>query len=287
MKKKFDAVLVDGRNSVYRAVFAGAGDERFLSTGDDYSVIIFRFLHKYLNDFSPSSFHIFWDTPSAKIWRKDILDSYKSGRDNSRHGFDVEGEVNKCSRRCLEMSEYIGIYQYQRSCIEADDLIYAWCRMNRRKGKVIIISSDRDLLQIPYLFDNVELYSPLSKGGSFIEVPDVDPVELKCFTGETTDAIPGYRGIGPKKGSVLVSDLPKRMEFFKNNPKDIYDRNKKLIDLSLCPHMQENIDYIARVMSKDKSFNGKKSQKMAFSVRGLMKEYNRTILPFKFIGKNK
>ena len=175
---KFDSILVDGKNSIYRAVFAGHADENFMATGYDYSVVFFRFLNSYLNLFQPSSVHIFWDTPSRKIWRKSVLPEYKEGRSLSRHDFDAGKAIKGCIKTCVGMLRHMGIHQYHRDRMEADDLIYAWCKTNRRRGKYVIISSDNDLLQIPYYFDNVEMYNPLLKGGGFISIPEIDQIEL-------------------------------------------------------------------------------------------------------------
>lgn len=284
-KTKTDALLIDAKNSIYRAVYAGHSDSRFMASGHDYVVVLFRFLYKYLTTFGPSSIHIFWDTPKSRIWRKSILEEYKEGRDPNKHGFDADKEVKKCTKMAMQLFKHIGFNQYQRDKIEADDLIYAFCKMNSKKDfNSIIISSDGDFTQIPFAFDNVKLFNPLNKkNNGFVKVPEEDPVETKAFIGDKSDNVDGYYGIGPVKAKILVQDMKKRNEFFKDNDKLIFDRNRKLIDLSLCPDMAENIFYIEEVLTEDCSFNGETLKRLAYEIRGLMSEYDRIISPYKFM----
>ena len=280
---KYDAILVDAKNALYRAIFAGHSDKNFMLGGQDFAVIVLRFLRKYLEKFGPCPVHVFWDVPKSKVWRKEILPEYKEGR-HKDHGFDVEAEVRKCSRLCMELFSYMGFYQYQRNPVEADDLIYAWCRSQRRNGKFIIISNDKDLSQIPYIFDNVKQYDPLKR--KVLEVPKLDPVDIKCLMGDKSDAVPGYYNIGPKRAEKISTDLQLRKEFFEKKGDDIFLRNRLLIDLSLCPDTSKNIEYILQVLADKVEFNDSKVKKLVYKVRGLLVEYNNTISPFKFVHKS-
>ena len=63
-------MLIDGKNAIYRAIFAGYNDERFKKSGFDYFVITVRFISNYLTIFNPQSVHIFWDAPRENTWRR-------------------------------------------------------------------------------------------------------------------------------------------------------------------------------------------------------------------------
>ena len=280
---KCSEILIDGRNSVYRAVFAVYKDPKFNTSSKEYAVIVFRFLYKYLIKFCPSRINVFWDVPSDQIWRKKLFDGYKN-RGHQHHEFDVDGEVTKCEKLCRDMFESMGIYQYERPEMEADDLIYAWCKVNRRNGNYVIVSTDGDLLQIPYLFDNVALYNPLLGGGIIVDTPEIDPVETKCFQGDKSDTIPGYVGIGKVKSAIIASDPCKRQEFLDKNDGDIYRRNRLLMDLTLCPDVLGNCNYVLRIQSERKQFSTH-TRKLALAVRGLMSEYHEIISPFRLMAK--
>lgn len=282
---KNNCLLIDAKNSIYRAIYAGHSDDRFIASGHDYIVVLFRFLHKYFTLFGPSSIHVFWDTPKNRVWRKAVLEEYKEHRDPNKHGFDVDAEVKKCTLKAMQMFENIGFYQYQRDRIEADDLIYAFCKIHAHKPmRSIIISSDGDFIQIPYNISNVQIYNPLNKkSDDVIEIPKDDPVEMKAFMGDKSDNIKGYHGVGPVTAKKLVRDSAVREKFFKTNEREIFDRNRRIIDLSLCPHLADNIFYVEKVLSEPRSFNDEVLKKVAWEISGLMSEYDRTISPYKFM----
>jgi DNA polymerase-1 len=285
---KVDALLLDAKNSLYRAIYAGHSDKAFMSSGHDYLVVLFRFLHRYFTLFGPSSVHVFWDTPSSRIWRKALFEDYKGGRDPNKRDFDADTELKRCTKKAMMLFQSMGFYQYQRDGIEADDLIYAFCKIySRRKDyKTVIISSDGDFVQVPYAFDNVVLYNPLNKkNDGMVEIPDDDPVEMKAFIGDNSDNVPGYYGIGPVKATRLVRDPEKKRKFLEENGTEIFYRNRRIIDLSLCPEMADNIFYVEQVLSESPSFNDGAAKKLAYKIRGLLSEYDRIISPFKFIAE--
>lgn len=278
----YDDILIDAKNALYRAIFAGHSDKKFRESGNSPIVIILRFFRKYLQQFKPENVHIFWDTPKERVWRRELLPKYKD-RKHKDHGFDVDAALNKCTRSCMKLFNLMGFFQYQRDHIEADDLIYAWCKVNLRKRRPVIISNDSDFIQIPYQFSDIILYDPLTKGGRIVQIPDLDPVEIKCFAGEATDTIPGYDQIGPKRAAIIVKDIKARKDFFEKHDRETYDRNKRLIDLSLCPELLENMNYVLDVLCEDQKFDEKGVKKLISTIKGLTGEYSNSILPFRFI----
>jgi 5'-3' exonuclease len=276
----YDAMLVDGKNSIYRAVFSGHSDKRFSESGHDYSVIMVRLLNSYLQKFKSKTVHVFWDVKKEGLWRRKILPEYKDGR-NKDHGFDVEKTVNDCTRKCMKLFQLMGLSQYQMKRNEADDLIYAYIRANVGRGKCLIVSSDGDLTQIPYIFRDVDIYDPLKK--RMIKTPDHDPVVSKCLMGDKSDNIDGYYNIGKKRSAKIASDTLLMMEFFDKKGVETYNRNRKLIDLGLCPDLLDNMNYVLRVMSEKMEFKADKIKKYISRVSGMTPEYTARILPFKFL----
>ena len=276
----YDAMLVDGKNSVYRAVFSGHGDDRFKESGNDYSVIVVRLLNSYLQRFKSKQVHIFWDVSKDKLWRRDVLPEYKEGR-RKDHGFDVEAVVNECIFKCMKLFQFMGLFQYQLTSMEADDLIYAYVRLNAGMGKCVIISSDGDLTQIPYIFRDIDIYDPLKK--RMIKRPDHDPVISKSLMGDKADNIEGYYNIGKKRSAKIASDPLLIKEFLDKKGDEPYNRNRLLIDLGLCPNLLENMNYVLGVMSEGRDFRGDKIKKYISRVSGMTQEYTDRILPFKFL----
>ena len=281
-------MLIDARNAVYRAVYAGAASAGPLPTKDDFCVIFFRFISDYIHRFQPEAIHLFWDAPKATIWRRGIFAGYKDGRDPTHGGkypVNIDEVVERACTICKEIVAVANTRNFARERQEADDLIYAFCRIHRHQ-KLVIISNDGDFKQIPFLFNNVDLYSPLGKNPGIQAIPEIDPVEMKCFTGDVSDNVRGYSQIGPARAPALIFDNKKRQQFFEMRGAEIYVRNRALVDLTLCPFVLHNISYIQEVMAIDPVFDLQQIRMIIqkYRVRSLGGEISSSILPFKFIG---
>ena len=290
-----DHLLIDGKNSLYRSVFAGFVDPRFKQLGHDYFLIFLRFINNYINKFRPTSVHIFWD--AKRSWRKTVYPEYKVQRADQYidRGFDVPGELRRQMIIAIETLKYLNIRQYFNHQQEADDLIYAFIK-NNLSAESIILSGDGDFKQITYRHPNIKIYNPLSKKLGFEDVPSLDPVLVKSLTGDKSDNIHGYYGIGKVKMKPLIMDEKARTEFFasdkafimKDGQKElvgdtVFNRNKQIIDLSMNPHLQENIDYIAsqQIVPISYDLEAVKAIILKYKLRGLMADINNLTLPFK------
>ncbi|HEV8353158.1 MAG TPA: 5'-3' exonuclease H3TH domain-containing protein [bacterium] len=99
---------------------------------------------------------------------------------------------------------------------EADDVI-ATLTARRRGRPVRIVSSDRDFYQL--VSDAVRLVMPVRGLSEVREVgpPEVEAAwgvppalvaDLKALVGDTSDDIPGVRGVGPKTAAALLKLFP-------------------------------------------------------------------------------
>lgn len=256
-------MLIDGKNAVYRAVFAGYHDKRFRESGYDYFVILMRFIANYITIFNPQSVHIFWDAPRKSTWRKAENNQYKEHRKDKYKDLDIDinKELNKHIRTAIKIFKLLNCRQYYKSNMEADDLIYSFCLVNQ-DSDVLIVSSDGDMHQIPYTMNNVRIYNPLKKTNKIEPVSKVDITIVKALSGDASDNIKGYYNIGPVKSKKMASN-PRLLYEFLLSPKAVvknddgkvlvgdklYLENKSIIDLSMCPYLTENCGY---VMDKQK-----------------------------------
>lgn len=278
-------ILIDGRNALYRAMYAGLSDKKFVESKHDISVIYFRLISSCINYFKTSNIHMFWDAPKSTVWRKSIYQEYKEGREpHAKHKeVDVNAILNRNTEIIISLSKYVNCRSYLRETQEADDLIYAFCNLYQN-DKILIVSSDGDFKQIPFRHRSIDLYNP-NKKNEIVPVEESDPIPIKCFMGEDTDNIDGYFKVGPVTAKRLVMDEILRNEFFQKHGNEKYDRNKKLIDLSIAPYLSENIEYIKNVMESPVTFDIKQiySTIQKYKVKGLSGEINNCLLPLKFI----
>lgn len=286
---QYEHLLLDGRNAIYRAVYAALSDDEFTRSNNDCSIVFFRFLASYINKYRTKNVHIFWDAPKETLWRKKIYQDYKAGRDISHSGRyqsnDVRNLVDRCTMIVRDITSVSNCVNYYAEKQEADDLIYAFSRLNVGH-KMIIVSSDGDFKQIPYMMRNIDVYNPLSKDNGLVNIDyDFDPVELKCYAGEHADNIVGYPKIGPKRARLIISDKARRNKLFEDFGRKIYLTNRLLIDLAMCPFLFNNLCYIQRTMMSNTNYDEPaiRSIIQKYKVKGLLGEMSRTILPLKFI----
>jgi DNA polymerase-1 len=102
---------------------------------------------------------------------------------------------------CVEMAGY-----------EADDLIATYARLAREAGaRCTIVSSDKDLMQL-VVDGKVELYDTMKNkriaSAEVMERFGVAPgkvVQVQALAGDSTDNVPGVRGIGVKTAAELIN----------------------------------------------------------------------------------
>lgn len=226
-------LLIDGRNIIYRATYAGLGDKLFMQTKADLFVVFARFLHYYQIELRPSSIHIFWDDDKANLWRTKLLPTYKGNRSQESNITDA---IQRQFKIILDVYRHLGIRQYFASTQEADDLIYAFTKAIDED--IVIVSSDKDLRQIKA--PNILIYDP---GRKVIIDDRISPI-TKALMGDKSDNINGYHRIGPKRAEALASNPDNLTEFLDKAGRHIFNLNIDLVDLSRNPNVNSNIDYV-------------------------------------------
>lgn len=279
-------LLIDGKNTAYRALYAARGNQEFQNAGQHPFVVWLRFAHVWYEKFKPVAIHVFWDCPKNDVWRKKILNEYKDNRDGSPHySDDVYQDMNRIINAAQAILPCVNIRQYERPGQECDDLIYSMCRIltppRSDMRKVIIISSDSDFVQVQWSMPHVVVYEP--RKGVFVDTPEVNPVITKALAGDESDNVDGYRGIGPVKSKQLADNLGKLVEFLDVTGDQKFKRNMALIDMSLNPMRLNNELYLIRAMQQLICFDKTAIQDAInkYKILGLMADYTRLMLPFK------
>lgn len=269
-------LLIDGKNCLYRAVYANSPNR---DTQHPMTVVM-RFIGSWVKKFDPSSVHVFWDCPRRDIWRMDVLPTYKDRPTSGRE--DVGQEMGMCYEVARELFPVLGVRQYNRKGMEADDLVYSACRVFN-PHPIIACSSDSDYLQMPYAFQHVTLYNPMEN--KQIQRPDYNPAIFKALVGDKSDAVDGFEGIGVVRGRKLVDDPILRHEFLSKRGIVKYTTNMLLVDLSLNPHLLENDHYVIKTSINKVVFDHAQANRIItkHKIKGLLNSSNDSILPFKHL----
>ena len=199
-QRKERVVLVDGRNLLYRAHYSHNGLQ---SKGESTSAI-FGFpsiLKSIIWKLKPKKIYVVWDGRKSER-RMELCPGYKR-RDKPKLGFDYE-DFDRQERAVKEILISLGISQVYHPRMEADDLIYALSERYKIKRNVYIVSSDKDFDQL--LCPRVRIWN--DKDNKLIthknckKVKGYHPhqcVSYLALTGDKSDNIVGYKGIGEKK----------------------------------------------------------------------------------------
>lgn len=239
-------LLVDGCNLLHRSFHKF---EKLKASDGKPSGAIFGFF-KSLNflvyRFRPTHLVITFDNGHSSV-RDKLNPNYKSHR--TKLGTDYES-LQSQKKVILKILKHLGIpyiFDKKKECdYEGDDYV-AYIK-HKFKGKVIIISSDKDFCQL--ICKRVKIYNPskdvLINEKNCKDIMGYSPfecVDYLSLVGDTSDDIKGYPGIGPVKARQFLDDW-KGIHFFLLDPnntfkgidkdklKEVYEINRTLIDLT-------------------------------------------------------
>jgi DNA polymerase-1 len=228
-------LLIDGNNIIFRAYYAFQTQRLKTRDGKPTGAIygFVRMLLKMLKERQPELVAVAFDT-SRNTFRKKLYPEYKAKRKPTPE--DLLDQIPMAHKAV----EALGIKILKHEDYEADDLIGSAAEMLKKNYHVEVVTGDRDLLQL--VDDNV-LVELCQKGVS--ETREVDPqafrdeygfepqgiIELKALMGDSSDNIPGVKGIGEKKGLALIQQFLTIDNLYKNIDQiDNEKMRQKLID---------------------------------------------------------
>ena len=204
MKKLF---IVDG-NSIMNRAFFGV---RLLETQSGiYTNAVYgmaTMLKRQIEQIKPDYFAVAFDM-HAPTFRHKMYDLYKS----NRHGMPDELRAQEPYMR--ELIEKMGAHMIELESYEADDILGTMSSLAEGEGvQTYIFTGDRDSLQL--ISDNTFVLlatnadAVLYDTAAFKEKYGVLPsqfVDVKALMGDSSDCIPGVRGIGEKTALSLIAE---------------------------------------------------------------------------------
>jgi 5'-3' exonuclease len=262
---------------MYRAIFAGRKPQAKFQHQHSFTIML-RFMVNWLDRFRPESVNVFWDAKRSTLWRMKIFEGYKDKPE--KHTIDIKDELISTQLAAKAMFAQMGCRQFSKNNMEADDLIYAACKV-LAPSPVIICSSDSDYNQIVFRMPHVRCFDPMKE--TFVQQVNYDPVIQKALCGDTSDRINGYEGIGPVKSTAMAKSSKDRAEFLSRVGIQLFVRNMLLIDLSLCPDLLKNQLYVQRILDTEPVFSKSELFDLArkYKVGGFVTEYSRLAARFK------
>lgn len=206
--------LIDGHALAYRAYFAltgGApGGARWQTSKGEptagtygFASVLFRFLEQEKPDYLAVAFDV------GKTFRDDLFPEYKGTRAK------MPDDLRQQMERIRQLVDAFNMPRLEMEGYEADDVLGTIAKQAAAQGLgVKIITGDRDLLQLvgPRIIVSLPQHGKLSESENFITdeqvkayfgVPPALVVDYKALVGDSSDNIPGVRGIGEKTAQSL------------------------------------------------------------------------------------
>lgn len=197
--------IIDGLSQINRAFYAPGPDLSAPSGEPTKTTSIFlQMLLKLMRDHEPDHLAMVMDIGGHPVFRKKIYPEYKANRNPSPK------DIRKQIWRIVSIMNGLGLRVYGKPGFEADDLMATMCeRLKDEPVDVVLVGSDKDLHQL--LSDKVRMFDP-SKDREFgpeglekrFGYTPAEVVDIQTLAGDSTDNIPGVKGIGVKTAAKLV-----------------------------------------------------------------------------------
>ncbi|MDO5606277.1 MAG: 5'-3' exonuclease H3TH domain-containing protein, partial [Paracoccus sp. (in: a-proteobacteria)] len=203
--------LIDGSAFIFRAYHAlppltRKSDGLPIGAVAGFSNMLWKYVQDARGADAPTHVAVIFDH-SGRTFRNDIYPEYKANRpplpEDLVPQFPLTREATQAFEiACIETEGY-----------EADDIIATLsCRAREAGGRVTIISSDKDLMQL--VGGGVVMLDPI-KGREIgpDEVHEkfgVGPdrvVDIQALSGDSVDNVPGAPGIGIKTAALLINEF--------------------------------------------------------------------------------
>ena len=253
-------VLVDGNNLLFRSYYATAYSGNIMRNKDGFPTNgIYGFvnmINKIIAEEKPEYMMVAFDI--GKTFRHEKYADYKGGRNATPEDLKIQFPVAK------KILTAMGIKYLECDGYEADDIIGTismWCEKDD-DYEALIVSSDKDLLQLISDETTVKLlktkdYIWMDKK-TFIDTYGFDPIhmiDLKALMGDSSDNIPGVKGIGEKGAIKLVSEYQTLDNIYDNINNIKGATQTKLIEGHEDAYYSKDLVTIYRNVPLDITFN--------------------------------
>ena len=208
-------LVIDLANMVHRA------RSGFQRGENSISFMFSRMFRATVEKFNPDRVYVVLE--GKPVSRKEAFTEYKAARSSPGDDFwrqqaDILGILHN-----------LPVWIFRHPQEECDDVIGHIVNEVQKNEDCVIVSSDSDFTQLLTVgSDRVRLWNPVKE--IWVQAVPYDYVSWKSLTGDSTDGVPGFKGVGGKTAEKIVTTPGKLEEFLeKSNNREIYNRNYGLI----------------------------------------------------------
>ncbi len=202
-------VILDSHGIIFRSYFALRDVLTVRRTGELVAAV-FGYANSVLtvfNELKPTYVIAAWDA-SEQTFRKDMDERYKATR------AETPSDLIPQFDRVRQLLDAFGIPLVEKMGYEADDVLGTLATQAIEAGlDVVIVTLDNDIIQLVQPGVRVYMYRPYQRDYVMYDNAAVrerfgfDPrqmIEYKALVGDTSDNIPGVKGIGEKGAKALI-----------------------------------------------------------------------------------
>lgn len=207
MADKF--LVIDGSSLIHRAFFAlpPLMTRQGLHTGAVYGLC--NMLLRLLEDVQPKYMAVAFDK-SRKTFRTEMYADYKGQRK------PTPSELSEQFPLAAKVLESMNIKVLELDNYEADDIIGTFAVHAPQDVEVIIVTGDRDELQLldkrTKVFytrrgiSDIQIFDEAEFAANYEGLAPKQLIDLKGLMGDASDNIPGVPGVGPKTALKLIKE---------------------------------------------------------------------------------
>jgi len=202
-------ILIDGNNLLFRSYYATAYSGNMMRNSKNFPTnALYGFIsmiHKIIEEEKPEYMAVAFDI--GKNFRNQKYDFYKEGRNATPE------ELKQQMPYARSILKAMNIKYFELEPYEADDIIGTLSKMAVDDPEFIatIVSSDRDLLQLMNEQVDMKLlkqkgfirYNPITFYADY-KIEPINVIDLKALAGDSSDNIPGVKGVGDKTALSLL-----------------------------------------------------------------------------------
>lgn len=201
--------IIDGMSLLFRSFYA-MGSRLTAPDGTPIGAVygFLKVMIKIFREQNPTHFAVCWDL-KEKTFRHEVFPLYKANRG------ETPPEIIPQIKLIQTLLKDLNIPTFAIPGFEADDLAGTLAKFFEHYGKVFLVTSDKDYMQV--VNEKIHMYS-LKKGDEYdIITPEkvcdyfgVSPekvIEVLALTGDAVDNIPGVKGIGEKTAAKLIAEF--------------------------------------------------------------------------------
>ncbi|AZQ66342.1 DNA polymerase I [Silicimonas algicola] len=202
--------LVDGSAFIFRAYHAlppltRKSDGLPVGAVSGFVNMIWKMIEDNRGPDAPTHAAVVFDKGSH-TFRNEMYDLYKANREAMPEDLRPQIPLTREATRAFNLA------CLEQEGFEADDIIATLaCKARDAGGRVTIVSSDKDLMQL--VGDGVEMYDAMKNARidreGVLEKFGVYPervVDVQALAGDSVDNVPGAPGIGIKTAALLINE---------------------------------------------------------------------------------